>query len=175
MTKVLRLALTAGALLCYTSCGETSQNANQSQGLNQNQNLNRSQSNVAPGADAKIASPSPTAETASMTATVKNVNFSWKDDASGTPVTTIKVGGTVTWTMTSGTHSIGRVAPNPTNGCDELDVSFDSGPLTTGKSVTRTFDKPGTFGYHCGIHLGDPDCKTPPGTGRMPGVIKVVP
>jgi len=106
---------------------------------------------------------------------VKGSNFQWRDDVSGTPVTTIKVGGTITWTITGGTHQLERVAASAANGCDELEAAFDSGNLTSGQTVTRTFTKVGTFGYHCGIHLGDPNCKAPPGTGRMPGVIKVVP
>jgi hypothetical protein len=106
---------------------------------------------------------------------VKASNFKWQDDASGTPVTTIKVGGTVTWTVTNGTHSLEAVAGSAANGCGNLDASFNSDTLTSGKSVSRTFNTVGTFGYHCGIHLGDPNCKTPPGSGRMPAIIKVVP
>ena len=123
------------------------------------------------------ASPSPTATAASSpsTATVKGANFMWQDDLSGTPVTTIKVGGTITWTITGGTHQLERVAPSAENGCDQLDASFDSNNLTSGQTVSRTFTKAGTYGYRCGIHLGEPNCKTPPGSGRMPGVIKVVP
>ncbi|HKU77799.1 MAG TPA: plastocyanin/azurin family copper-binding protein [Pyrinomonadaceae bacterium] len=124
--------------------------------------------------------PSPTAavsptSTAPTTATVKGSNLKWQDDASGTPVTTIKVGGTVTWTITGGTHQLERVAGSAANGCGELDASFDSNNMTSGQSVSRTFTKVGTFGYHCGIHQGTPNCTTPPGSGPMPGVIKVVP
>jgi plastocyanin len=109
---------------------------------------------------------------------VKATNFNWTDDASHTPITTIKVGGSITWTISQGTHRLERVAGNATNGCDNLDASFNSGNLSGGQTVTRTFSKVGTFGYHCGIHQGVPNCKTPPGTtgdGTMPGVIKVVP
>src|SRR5689334_12632860 len=120
------------------------------------------------------ASPSPSAPT---TANVKNNGIKWQDEASGTPVTTIKVGGKVTWTTTPGApHSLRRDAGTPGNGCDNLDASFDTpGNITPGTPVTRTFDKVGTYGYHCGVHLGTPNCKTPPGSGAMPGVIKVVP
>ena len=131
---------------------------------------------ASPSPTVTATSPSPTpTSTAPATATVKGSNFKWQDDASGTPVTTIKVGGTITWTVTGGTHKLERVAGTAANGCDQLDASFDSNNLTSGQSVTRTFTKVGTFGYHCGIHLGDPNCKTPPGSGAMPGVIKVVP
>lgn len=120
------------------------------------------------------ATPSPSAPT---TANVKNDGIRWKDEASGTPVTTIKVGGTVTWTTTPGPpHSLRRDAGTADNGCDNLDASFDTpGNISPGTPVTRTFDKVGTYGYHCGVHLGTPNCKTPPGSGAMPGVIKVVP
>src|ERR1700752_3157498 len=121
--------------------------------------------------------PSPTAAVSPSpaTAAVKGSNFKWQDDVSGTPVTTIKVGGTITWTITGGTHQLERVAPSAANGCEELEASFDSSNLTSGQSVSRTFTKAGTFGYHCGIHKGNPNCKAPPGSGPMPGVIKVVP
>lgn len=176
MFKLLGISLFAGLLV--TSCGEQVSNQAQNKNLNQNQNQNQRQSNVAATTEANAtrpaSTPSPT-QTAPMTASIKNAGNTWKDDVSSSPVTTIKVGGTVTWTITSGTHSIERVAPSTGNGCDELDDKFDSETLTSGKSVTRTFTKAGTFGYHCGIHMGDPDCKNPPGTGRMPGVVKVVP
>ena len=120
------------------------------------------------------ASPSPTAPT---TANVKNNGIKWQDEASGTPVTTIKVGGKVTWTTNGAIpHSLKRVAGSAENGCGDLDATFNTpGNLTPGTPVTRTFDKVGVYGYQCGVHLGTPNCKTPPGTGQMPGVINVVP
>lgn len=169
MLKALGLVLTIALLLAITSC--------------QPSGTNSSDASPSPSVSTPTpASPSPTV-TASIspspggpaTANVKGANFKWTDDASNTPVTTIKVGGSVTWTITGGTHQLERVAGNAANGCDNLDASFDSGNLTSGQTVTRTFTKVGTFGYHCGIHLGDPNCKAPPGTGSMPGVIKVVP
>jgi plastocyanin len=106
---------------------------------------------------------------------VKNVNLTWQDNASGTPVTTVKVGGTVTWTISAGPpHSLKRVAGTPENGCEELDAGFDSN-LSAGQPVSRKFDKVGTFGYQCGIHTGKPNCKNPPSGEKMWGVIKVVP
>ena len=166
MLKALGLVLTIALLLLMITSCQPSGNAN-------NATPSPSVSTPTP------ASPSPTV-TASVspspaTGSVKGSNFKWTDDASGTPVTTIKVGGSVTWTITGGTHRLERVAGTAANGCDNLEASFDSGNLTSGQTVTRTFTKVGTFGYHCGIHLGDPNCKTPPGTGAMPGVIKVVP
>ena len=160
--KTLGLVLTTALLVGISSC-------------NPQGNQNTATPTPTASATPTTAPPSPTAAVSPATATVKGSNFKWQDDVSGTPVTTIKVGGTVTWTITGGTHQLERVAASAANGCDELEASFDSGNLTSGQTVTRTFTKVGTFGYHCGIHLGDPNCKAPPGTGRMPGVIKVVP
>jgi plastocyanin len=180
MLKVLGLVLTGGLLLSFTACsGDQATNMNQNKSPNQNQANNtkreKTSNDIAP---ANANTPPTNTSAAPMTATVKNEGTEqWKDDASGTPVTTIKVGGTVTWTITSEVHSIKRVAPSPANGCDELESTFDSGNLTAGKSVSKTFTKAGTFGYKCGIHGGVPNCKTPPGDpdSGMPGVIKVVP
>jgi plastocyanin len=161
--KAFGLILTTALLLGMTSCPGSSP-----------------QSNATPTASTATPPPPPTAtaspfSTAPHTATVKGSNFKWQDDVSGSPVTTIKVGGAITWTITGGTHKLEKVAASAANGCDELDASFDSGNLTSGQTVSRTFAKVGTFGYHCGIHQGNPNCKAPPGTGPMPGVIKVVP
>ena len=171
MLKALGLVLTFALLLAITSCQPSGTNST-------NATPSPSGSTPSPSVSTPTpASPSPTVSVSPSpaTASVKGANFKWTDDASGTPVTTIKVGGTVTWTIQGGTHQLERVAGNATNGCDNLEASFDSGNLTSGQTVTRTFTKVGTFGYHCGIHLGDPNCKAPPGTGSMPGVIKVVP
>lgn len=171
MLKALGLVLTIGLLLGITSCYPNgSQNGNATPSPSTSTPTPTSPSPVA----TVPSSPTPTS-TAPATATVKGSNFKWVDDVSGTPVTTIKVGGTITWTITGGTHQLERVASSAANGCGELETSFDSGNLTSGQTVTRTFTKVGTFGYHCGIHLGDPNCKAPPGSGAMPGVIKVVP
>jgi Plastocyanin len=161
--KALGLVLTTALLVGITSCNPSS---------------NTNNATPTPSASTPTpATPSPTAAVSPSPATgsVKGSNFKWQDDTSGTPVTTIKVGGTVTWTITGGTHKLERVAGSAANGCDQLEASFDSGDLTSGQSVTRTFNKVGTFGYHCGIHQGNPNCKAPPGSGPMPGVIKVVP
>lgn len=168
--KPLGLVLTLALLFGVTSCYGGGGNGNASP------SPTASASPTAPASPSPVLSPTaPPSPTAPTTASVKGSNFKWTDDASGTPVTTIKVGGSITWTITNGTHQLERVAGNATNGCDQLDASFDSGNLTSGQTVTRTFTKVGTFGYHCGIHLGNPNCKTPPGSGAMPGVIKVVP
>lgn len=165
--KALGLVFTAALFLGMTSC--TPPQGNQG---NATPTVSTTTPTPASPSPTAAVSPSPTAPT---TAGVKGSNFKWQDDVSGTPVTTIKVGGTITWTITGGTHKLERVASSATNGCDELDASFDSANLTSGQTASRTFSKVGTFGYHCGIHGGTPNCKTPPGSGPMPGVIKVVP
>lgn len=180
MLKGFGLVLIAGLLFSFTACsGGQAPNVNQNKSSNQNQNSNtqtqKTSNDIAPtnvNTTPLTNTSSSPAQTAPMTATVKNAGLSWKDQASGTPVTTIKVGGTITWTIASGTHSIEREAGE---GCEELEASFDSDNLGAGKSVSRTFTKAGTFGYHCGIHGGTPNCKNPPGGGGMPGVINVVP
>ena len=169
--KALGLLLTTALLLGITSC------TNGGTGGNATPSPTASATTPTPASPSPTvtAPASPTPATAPTTASVKGSNFKWQDDVSGTPVTTIKVGGTVTWTIQNGTHQLERVAPSAANGCEQLDASFDSNNLTSGQTVTRTFTKAGTFGYRCGIHLGEPNCNTPPGTGPMPGVIKVVP
>jgi plastocyanin len=170
MLKALGLVLTLALVLGITSCQPASPNGNATPTPSTS-----TPTPSTPTPTATATSPPASPSTAPTTASVKGSNFKWTDDAGGTPVTTIKVGGTVTWTITGGTHQLERVAGSPTNGCDNLPASFDSGNLTSGQTVTRTFTTAGTFGYHCGIHLGDPNCKTPPGSGPMPGIIKVVP
>jgi len=173
--KALGLVLTTALLLGVTSCktDDTSQ-VNATPSPTASTTTTPRPASPSPTATATSPSPTPTS-TAPATATVKGSNFKWQDDVSGTPVTTIKVGGKITWTITGGTHKLERVPASAANGCEELEASFDSGNLTSGQTVTRTFNKAGTFGYHCGIHLGEPNCKNTPGTGPMPGVIKVVP
>jgi len=177
MLKVLGLTLTVVMLLVTSSCSKDGGTNTTPSGSPLAASSSPAAS-ASPAASTLVATASPAASAvaaAPSTATVKISNFKFQDDASGTPVTTIKVGGTVTWTVTQGVHSLEGVAGSAANGCGNLESSFDSDNLTSGKSVSRTFNTVGTFGYHCGIHLGDPNCKTPPGTGRMPAVIKVVP
>jgi plastocyanin len=62
-----------------------------------------------------------------------------------TPATiTINVGDTVTWTLTSGSHST-TSDPGQT-------ISWDSWVLGNGQSFSFTFNTVGNFTYHCDIH-----------------------
>ena len=93
-----------------------------------------------------------------LMATVKSTSdCKWRDDASGTPETTIKVGGMVTWQADGcGGHTvISSGAP-----------SFADVMMLPGN---RTFGAAGDYKYFCGIHGGDPVAKT-----DMWGVIHVV-
>jgi FtsP/CotA-like multicopper oxidase with cupredoxin domain/plastocyanin len=112
--------------------------------------------------------PLPGTGPAAMTATVKSAidalsgELVWKDAASGTPETTIKVGGTVAWDGTVGhPHTV------------ESDGTPAFAGLTTPFSTLQPpvmFMTVGDFKYHCGIHGGDPTAKT-----GMWGIIHVVP
>ncbi len=165
MLKVLGLVLTTVLLLGIASCASADRTTNAPAAA-------PATATASSTPTATTAPTSPTPSSGPTTASVKGSNFKWVDDASGTRITTIKVGGTVTWTVTQGTHSLERVAASATNGCDELDDSFNA---DLDQPVTRTFTKAGTFGYHCGIHKGNPNCKTPGSSSGMSGIIKVVP
>ena len=164
MLRVLGLVLTTALLLGISSCtSPTPTNAPTATGSP------TATTTPSPTATSPPTTPSPGAPT---TASVKGTNFKWTDDASGNNVTTIKVGGTVTWTAV-GNHRLERDASSAANGCDELDASFDSPRIA--QPVTRTFTKAGTFGYHCGVHGGTANCKNPTASEGMSAVIKVVP
>lgn len=166
MLRVLGVVLTIGLFLCISSCtstGPTGPNTNATPGISPRPTVTAT---ATPTATASPTAPS----TAPTTASVKGSNFKWVDDASGTNVTTVKVGGTVTWTVT-GTHKLEHVPA--ANGCTALDTSFDSPNIT--QPVSRTFNTAGTFGYHCGIHGGTPNCTNPSASQGMAGIIKVVP
>ena len=167
MLRVLALLVTTPLLLGISACtpGSQTNNANNA--------------NSSPTATATpTASPTPTAPGspspggAPTTAAVKGTNFVWTDAASGNNVTTIKVGGTITFTA-AGNHKLARDTSSVGNGCGDLEASFDSPQIT--QPITRTFTKVGTFGYHCGVHGGTPNCNNPSDSDGMAGVIKVVP
>ncbi len=57
---------------------------------------------------------------------------------------TVKAGTRVTWTNQD---------PTPTNHTATAnDASFDTGHIAPGGSASHTFDKPGTYAYHCDVH-----------------------
>jgi plastocyanin len=72
--------------------------------------------------------------TADATVTLTNFTFTPKK-------VRIKAGGTVTWTVKEGSHTVRAD-----------DDSFDSGTLTAGKSFSKKFDKRGTYKYFCTFH-----------------------
>lgn len=73
---------------------------------------------------------------AKFDATIENFGFSPR-------VINIAAGTTVVWTnKDSVTHSI--VAD---------DLSYQTDSITAGQTYSHTYDKAGTYTYHCGIHL----------------------
>lgn len=70
--------------------------------------------------------------------TMKNIHFVPND-------ITVAVGTTVTWTNED------AVAHNVTSD----DGLFESGNITKGETFSYTFDKPGTYSYHCTLHPPD--------------------
>jgi plastocyanin len=87
------------------------------------------------GSGATTGSSGTGAGTAAATA-VSIANFAF-DPAS----VTVKVGDTVTWTNNdSTTHTITG------------DGGLDSGDVAPGSTFSKTFDKAGTYKYHCSIH-----------------------
>jgi plastocyanin len=156
MLRVLGLLFATAFLLCNLSCASPDKRQATAPA-------------VATSTPTPVTTPSPTGPS---TASVKGTNFQWTDATSGSNVTTIKVGGTVTWTAV-GNHKLARDASSPDNGCDELEPSFDSDRIT--QPISVTFTKAGTFGYHCGVHGGTANCKNPAESDGMSAVIKVVP
>jgi plastocyanin len=68
---------------------------------------------------------------------VRIADFAFAPDSSD-----VKVGDSVKWTNSDGaTHTV-----------TADDGAFDSGNLAAGKAFSFTFDKAGTFAYHCNIH-----------------------
>ena len=174
MLRVLGLLVTTVLLLSISACSSGSQtNGPTNAPSSTTASVAATASPTATAsATAAVAPGSPSPGGAPTTAAVKGTNFKWTDSASGTNVTTIKVGGTVTFTAV-GNHKLAHDTSSVGNGCGDLDASFDSTPIT--QPITRTFTKVGTFGYHCGVHGGTPNCNNPSDSDGMAAVIKVVP
>jgi plastocyanin len=99
---------------------------------------------------AAIASTAPVTPEPSAAVSISNFKFEPK-------VLRVKVGTTVTWTNTDGTHS--AVAD---------DENFSSPTLAKGKSFSFKFTKRGKYPYYCSFHGSK-------GGGDMAGTIIVVP
>lgn len=96
---------------------------------------NSNSSNSTPPKDSTTPSTktTPPKSTSSNAVSIENMAFS-PDSL------TVKKGTTVKWTNNdSTTHTV-------------TGDSFDSGDLAPGKTFEHTFDKTGTFSYHCSIH-----------------------
>ena len=81
----------------------------------------------------------PTAGAQGKTMTVNIKNFAFNP-----PNITVAPGTTVTWVNND-------QAPHTTTATNPAGV-FDSGTLQPGQSYSFTFNKPGTYAYHCAIH-----------------------
>lgn len=173
MLRVIGLFITTALLFVISACTSGSQTngpANATSSPTATATTTASPTATATATATAPGSPGPGG--APTTAAVKATNFKWTDSVSGTNVTTIKVGGTVTFTAV-GNHKLAHDTSSVGNGCGDLEASFDSTPIT--QPITRTFSKVGTFGYHCGVHGGTPNCNSPADSDGMAGVIKVVP
>lgn len=89
---------------------------------------------------------------AAADATVSVVNFEFVDGSTGTPVTVVSPGTTVTWVFEEGVHS-------STEGASAVLLStpaaWDSGiilPSDSPNTFSKTFDSPGAFAYYCKVH-----------------------
>ena len=74
----------------------------------------------------------------------KTMTVNIKDFAFNPPNITVAPGTTVTWVNND-------QAPHTTTATNPAGV-FDSGTLQPGQSYSFTFNKPGTYAYHCAIH-----------------------
>lgn len=101
-------------------------------GKNKKQPANTMQQNSTNQTASPTSAPSTTSKNA-----VQIQNFAFSSAS-----ITVKVGDIVTWTnQDSAGHS-----------ATADDSSFDTGVLDQGKSGTATFQKAGTFTYHCSVH-----------------------
>lgn len=108
---------------------------------------------AAQGETVDLVAPQDSGETAAAaTATVAVVNFKFVDSATGTPVTEISPGTTVTWEFNQGVHS-------STEGVSAVLLStpaaWDSGiilPSDSPNTYSKTFDSQGAFAYYCKVH-----------------------
>jgi hypothetical protein len=107
-----------------------------------------------------------------MTAMVRSTgSCKWRDDMSGTPETTIKVNGTVTWFDEGcSPHTVLSINAPP---FDTLVPTLANNPVPAPPAgFTRQFTTVGHFAYICGIHGGDPVTAIggPGGNPAGPGV-----
>ena len=75
--------------------------------------------------------------------------FCSHDFEGGNCVTNVTAGETVTWSVSSGIHTVTECA-DATN-CP-LSGGFDSGALEEGESYSQTFAQAGTYYYFCSFH-----------------------
>src|ERR1044071_7280063 len=84
----------------------------------------------------KTKSPAATSRVAMANPTVRVSSFKFEPK-----VLTVATGATVVWVNEGGRHTV-----------EADDGSFKSDTLTDGKRFEHTFDKPGSYPYHCSFH-----------------------
>ncbi len=83
----------------------------------------------------KVASPTPSEEKSGTVIAIENYSYSPAN-------LVVKAGETVTWTNND---SVGHSSTSD-------DSAFDTGLIGQGNKASVTFDKPGTYSYHCTPH-----------------------
>lgn len=63
--------------------------------------------------------------------------------------TDVAAGDTVTWTVSSGTHTVSECTDDTFSSCSS---GFESGIIFPQDTFAQTFDSPGTFYYRCNLH-----------------------
>jgi plastocyanin len=103
-----------------------------------------------PTPPAPTATPTPHSSQTAMV-NVGEGGLAFVDQASGSSMTTIRVGDTVQWTWVGGPHSTTSGAC-PGGNCAP-DGNWDSGIHQSGNVFSHTFTQSGAFPYHCAVHL----------------------
>lgn len=104
-----------------------------------------------------------------LTANVRSTaGCQWRDDTFGTPETTIKVNGTVTW-FDNGCSPHTVVSQN-LPGFTNWPTPLNNLAVPAAGTAPQPFPQVGDFAYICGVHGGDPALKS-----GMYGIIHVVP
>ncbi len=101
---------------------------------------------VAAGCSSSQTPPAPAATTSSQASTGGVNSITIKNFAFDPTPLTVKAGTVVTWVNQDGApHIVVSDTGSPT--------AFSSDSLSTGASYKFTFTQPGTYTYHCSIHL----------------------
>lgn len=110
----------------------------------------------AAGQDVAPTAPTGTTDAAPMRDAAGSVDvfdFDYSDAGTGTPVTSVATGETITWFWSQGVHTVThRVNP----ALDVLPPEFDSGFISANEpdpTFSLAFDEPGVYEYYCTLHV----------------------